>query len=70
MKAMNDDLQMRSDWYLPLCTGRERVRVNGEKAHATQKPEALLQRVILAGSNPGDAALAPVLWNGYHRGGS
>ncbi len=64
MKAMNDDLQMRSDWYLPLCTGRERVRVNGEKAHATQKPEALLQRVILAGSNPGDVVLDPFFGTG------
>jgi DNA modification methylase len=64
MKALNDDLQMRSDWYLPLCTGRERVRVNGEKAHATQKPEALLQRVILASSKPGDVVLDPFFGTG------
>jgi len=64
MKALNDDLQMRSDWYLPLCTGPERVRVNGEKAHATQKPEALLQRVILASSNPGDVILDPFFGTG------
>ncbi len=64
LKALNDDLQMRSDWYLPLCTGPERVRVNGEKAHATQKPEALLQRVILASSNPGDVILDPFFGTG------
>jgi site-specific DNA-methyltransferase (adenine-specific) len=45
LKALNDDLQMRSDWYIPLCTGKERLRVNGAKAHATQKPEALLTRM-------------------------
>jgi DNA modification methylase len=64
MKALNDDLQMRSDWYLPLCTGKERLRVNGEKAHATQKPEALLYRVILASSNPGDVVLDPFMGSG------
>jgi len=42
MKALNDGIQMRSDWELPLCTGAERIKVNGAKAHATQKPEALL----------------------------
>ncbi len=46
MKTANDGLQMRSDWYLPICTGSERLRLNGEKAHSTQKPEALLYRVI------------------------
>ncbi len=64
MKALNDDLQMRSDWYLPLCTGKERLRVNGEKAHATQKPEALLYRVILSSSNPGDVVLDPFFGTG------
>ena len=64
LKALNDDLQMRSDWYLPRCTGPERLRVNGEKAHATQKPEALLQRVILASSNPGDVILDPFFGTG------
>lgn len=64
LKALNDDLQMRSDWYLPLCTGKERMRVNGVKAHATQKPEALLQRVILASSNPGDVILDPFFGTG------
>jgi modification methylase len=64
MKAMNDDLQMRSDWYLPLCTGRERIKVNGAKAHATQKPEALLYRVILSSSNPEDVVLDPFFGTG------
>ncbi|MGQ9683275.1 MAG: site-specific DNA-methyltransferase [Anaerolineae bacterium] len=59
MKALNDDLQMRSDWHLPLCTGVERIRTDGVKAHSTQKPEALLYRVILASSNPGDLVLDP-----------
>lgn len=64
MKALNDDLQMRSDWHLPLCTGSERVKVNGEKAHSTQKPEALLYRVILSSSNPGDIILDPFFGTG------
>lgn len=64
MKAGNDDLQRRSDWYLPLCTGRERLRVNGSKAHATQKPEALLYRVILSSSKPGDIILDPFFGSG------
>jgi len=64
MKALNDDLQMRSDWYLPLCTGRERMRVNGEKAHSTQKPEALLYRVILSSTNVGDVVLDPFFGTG------
>jgi modification methylase len=59
MKALNDDLQMRSDWVVPLCTGAERVKLNGKKAHSTQKPEALLYRVILSSSNPGDVVLDP-----------
>ncbi|RMH10553.1 MAG: site-specific DNA-methyltransferase [Armatimonadetes bacterium] len=64
MKALNDDLQMRSDWYLPLCTGRERLKVNGEKAHSTQKPEALLYRVILASTKAGDVILDPFFGTG------
>ncbi len=64
MKGLNEGLQMRSDWYLPLCTGRERVRFNGEKAHPTQKPEALLYRVILSSSNPGDVVLDPFFGTG------
>jgi site-specific DNA-methyltransferase (adenine-specific) len=64
MKSMNDDLQMRSDWQIPLCTGRERIKLNGSKAHSTQKPEALLYRVILSSSNPGDVVLDPFFGSG------
>ncbi|MDT8897458.1 site-specific DNA-methyltransferase [Thermanaerothrix sp. 4228-RoL] len=64
MKALNDDLQMRSDWYLPTCIGNERIRINGEKAHATQKPEALLYRIILASTQPGDIILDPFFGTG------
>jgi modification methylase len=64
MKSLNDDLQMRSDWYIPLCTGKERIRMNGNKAHATQKPEALLYRVILSSTNPGDIVLDPFFGSG------
>jgi modification methylase len=60
MKMANDELQMRSDWSLPLCTGEERVKdETGAKAHPTQKPEALLHRVILASTRPGDVILDP-----------
>jgi modification methylase len=64
MKSLNEDIQMRSDWLLPLCTGQERLKRDGRKAHPTQKPESLLQRVILAGSNPGDVVLDPFLGSG------
>jgi site-specific DNA-methyltransferase (adenine-specific) len=64
MKALNDDLQMRSDWFLPICTGAERVKLNGQKAHSTQKPEALLYRIILSSSNPGDIVLDPFFGTG------
>lgn len=64
MKSLNDDLQMRSDWYLPLCTGKERIMVNGSRAHSTQKPEGLLYRVILSSSNPGDGVLDPFFGTG------
>lgn len=66
MKSLNDDKQMRSDWWLmPLATGAERVRDDtGAKAHATQKPEALLYRVILSSSNPGDVVLDPFFGSG------
>jgi DNA modification methylase len=64
MKALNDDLQMRSDWKLNLAIGRERIRLNGSKVHSTQKPEALLYRVILASSNPGDVVLDPFFGTG------
>ncbi len=65
MKALNDDLQMRSDWHLPICSGSERIRTaNGDKAHSTQKPEALLYRAILASSQPGDVVLDPFFGSG------
>jgi modification methylase len=65
MKALNDDLQMRSDWHLPICSGSERIRTpDGDKAHSTQKPEALLYRVILASSQPGDVVLDPFFGSG------
>lgn len=64
MKALNEDLQMRSDWLLPICNGKERIRIAGTKAHATQKPEALLYRVILSSSNPGDVVLDPFFGTG------
>ena len=64
MKGLNDDLQMRSDWEIALCTGKERIKVNGEKAHTTQKPEALLYRVILSSSNVGDVLLDPFFGTG------
>lgn len=64
MKALNEDLQVRSDWFLPICSGEERLKFNGKKAHSTQKPEALLYRVILASSNPGDIVLDPFFGSG------
>ncbi len=65
MKALNDDLQMRSDWLLPICSGPERLRDDsGKKQHSTQKPEALLHRVILASSKPGDLVLDPFFGSG------
>jgi DNA modification methylase len=64
MKQLNDGKQMRSDWLLPLCSGAERLREGGEKLHATQKPEALLYRVVLAASRPGDLVLDPFFGTG------
>ncbi len=64
MKGLNEDKQMRSDWLLPICTGPERIKINGKKAHSTQKPESLLYRVILASSNPGDVVLDPFFGSG------
>ena len=65
MKALNDDLQMRSDWLLPICSGGERLRdEEGRKAHPTQKPEALLYRVLLSSSRPGDTVLDPFFGTG------
>jgi modification methylase len=65
MKACNDDLQMRSDWLFPICCGPERLRhADGRKAHPTQKPEALVYRVLLASTNPGDLVLDPFFGTG------
>ena len=64
MKALNDELQMRSDWTLPVCSGAERLKVDGKRAHSTQKPEALLFRVLLASTNPGDVVLDPFFGSG------
>ncbi len=64
MKSLNDGLQMRSDWEIPLCTGKERVKLNGSKAHSTQKPEAIIYRVLLSSSNPGDVVLDPFFGSG------
>ena len=64
LKAMNGDLQMRSDWQLPICSGGERIRINGEKGHATQKPEALLYRVVMATTAPGQVVLDPFFGSG------
>ena len=65
MKVINDDLQMRSDWLFPICAGPERLKdEGGRKAHPTQKPEALLHRLILATTNPGDIVLDPFFGTG------
>lgn len=65
MKMANDELQMRSDWTFPLCTGEERLKdETGAKAHPTQKPEALLHRVLLASTKPGDLVLDPFFGTG------
>jgi len=65
MKSLNDDLQMRSDWLLPICSGSERVKGDdGSKAHPTQKPEGLLYRILLACTKPGDVVLDPFFGTG------
>jgi modification methylase len=65
LKAFNDDVQMRSDWLIPICSGPERLKDDGgRKAHPTQKPEALLARVILATTNPGDLIVDPFFGTG------
>ncbi|MEM9705550.1 MAG: DNA methyltransferase [Pseudomonadota bacterium] len=65
MKAGNEDLQMRSDWRLPICTGAERLKdEDGKKVHPTQKPEALLHRILTATSKPGDLVLDPFFGSG------
>ncbi|MBT0957816.1 site-specific DNA-methyltransferase [Alphaproteobacteria bacterium KMM 3653] len=65
LKALNEGVQMRSDWVLPLCTGHERLKdENGQKAHPTQKPESLLHRVLIGSTNPGDVVLDPFFGTG------
>ena len=64
LKCLNDDLQMRSDWTLPICNGSERIKRNGKKVHSTQKPESLLHRVLLASTNKGDFVFDPFLGTG------
>ena len=65
MKALNEDLQMRSDWLIPLCNGPERLKDgDGRKAHPTQKPEALLHRILMASTKPGDLVLDPFFGTG------
>ncbi len=65
LKAFNEDVQMRSDWTFALCTGEERIKdADGKKAHPTQKPEALLHRVLLAATRPGDVVLDPFFGTG------
>ena len=70
LKVFNDDLQMRSDWLLPICIGEERLKdATGVKVHPTQKPEALLYRVLLASTKPGDLVLDPFFGTGTTRRG-
>jgi len=64
LKCLNDDLQMRSDWSFSICSGKERLKKNGKKIHSTQKPEALLHRIILATTNKNDFILDPFLGTG------
>jgi modification methylase len=65
MKALNEGVQMRSDWVIPLCTGSERLKTrDGDKVHPTQKPEALLHRVLVASTRPGDVVLDPFFGTG------
>jgi len=64
MKTLNDELQMRSDWVLPICAGPERLKKDGHKVHPTQKPEALLYRLMLATTNKGDVVLDPFFGTG------
>jgi modification methylase len=65
LKALNEGIQMRSDWVIPLCTGHERLKdAQGDKAHPTQKPEALLHRVLVGSTNPGDIVLDPFFGTG------
>lgn len=64
MKAFNDDKQLRSDWYLPICSGHERLKdENGDKLHSTQKPESLLYRLLMMTTKPGD-----IVWIRFRNG--
>ncbi len=64
LKCFNEDIQMRSDWLIPICNGKERLKKNGKKLHSTQKPEALIHRILLAASNKGDKIVDPFLGSG------
>ena len=64
LKCLNDDLQIRSTWNLPICNGNERLKEKGKKVHSTQKPESLLHRILLASSNKNDLVLDPFLGSG------
>ena len=64
LKCLNDDLQMRSDWTFPICSGKERLKKDKKKIHSTQKPEALLHRILLATTNKGDTVFDPFLGTG------
>ena len=65
LKELNDGKQMRSDWYIPICSGKERLRENNnQRSHPTQKPEALMYRIILSSTNKGDIILDPFLGSG------
>ena len=64
LKCLNDDLQVRSDWSLPICNGNERIKKNGKKIHSTQKPESLLHRILLASTNKDDFVFDPFLGTG------
>ena len=64
LKCLNDDLQMRSTWNLPICNGKERLKENGKKVHSTQKPESLIHRILLSSSNKNDLILDPFLGSG------
>ena len=64
LKCLNDDLQIRSTWNLPICNGNERLKEKGKKVHSTQKPESLLHRILLASSSKNDLVLDPFLGSG------
>lgn len=65
LKSLNEGIQMRSDWVLPICNGHERLKNDaGEKAHPTQKPESLLHRILVSTTNPGDVVLDPFFGTG------